>query len=531
LTRIYILTAEKDNYVPVELHKAAEAAEAAELSSEIIDVNDCVLSEGFIDSGNQKQSVSRVFVIDKTGMRELKVDADTFVISLSTLEHHSEIKMSIVQRLIDNGAKILNQPASMTLCNDKMMSQVKLNTAGIRTPFSFTVTHSDDLKKVVDAMEDGKYISFPVIIKTLLGTHGIGVMRADSKPSLISIAQTLIKQKLDFMIQEFIEHEQSCRAVMLGSNLLAANLRGQPKGNGEFRTNSHLGSETEPYTLSDVELETAKQIVSIFGATFCAIDYIIKKRSDGTSELIVLEVNGSPGLEGIQKDWPEKNLAAEVIKFVMEQVTKTDPVIVPPSIEIATPVEPTISTEPPVLKLPAPEIYTTPIGTQQIAVRKAGEGSGGETTEPMLQSIEQVVIHRVIDEPIDARIDTGAKVSSIHVDKFELINDEKNVKFTRGETSYTMPVARMVRIRNVHGGENTRRPVIKLDATIGEIRVDDVEFNLNNREKMKYEVLIGRNILKMIGVPVSIAPEDTPVDTPQTKDEPEEVIDTNGEEE
>ena len=457
INKIIILTAETGNFVPVELKKAAEAAK---LEAVILDITKTILIEDFSgDSPETFKLNSMVYSVEEDGkLTPVKVDANTAIIPRLN-EYHTLIKLGIMTRFQKQGAILLNSPESMELCNDKLMTQIILNSAAIRTPYSVMIQGLDDIEKVVTTLEEQKKISYPFVIKTFRGTHGIGVMKVDSRSSLVSVAQLLSKEGLDFMLQEFCKHERSARIIMIGHEMLAANLRGQPKNKDEFRTNSHLGSETEIYKPSDEELAVARRIVELFGCNFCAVDYLITE----DKQIIVLEVNGSPGLENIQKNWPDKNLAGDVIKFI----TKDS------------------GTE---VKVDNDEVKVEP---------KEPE----ETQAAALNETETVAIHRITGE-VEARIDTGAKYCSLHVDKVEV--EGNYVKFRRDDVTYKVPVFKSVKIRHASLGDSISRPVVKLDITMRDTRLNQMEFTLNDRSSMKYEVLIGRNALQALGLPVIV---------------------------
>jgi ribosomal protein S6--L-glutamate ligase len=475
--KILILTAEKTNFVPVELHKAAQAAG---IDVHIIDITKIIVRE--------ELGVSMLFILDDDGLGELKIDAETIVIPRLN-EYHLDTKIGILKKMQNAGALLLNTADSMELCNDKLMTQIVLNNAGIKTPASWVIQDANSFDKAVKTLEERKLINFPIVVKTFRGTHGIGVMKLDSSSSLVSVGQTLLKEGIDFMLQEFCKHEQSCRIIMKGDEVLAANLRGQPKDKDEFRTNSHLGSETQPYEPSKKEIKLAQKIVELFGCNFCAIDYIIvdKKVNDSEAapseltvpekEIIVLEVNGSPGLEAIQKNWPDKNLAAEVIAYAVSKLHHDEPVTV------ETPVE--------------------------------------EVMTDSLQLIEPIIVHRIIDEAIEAKVDTGAKTSSLHADNISV--EGQLVSFTRGEVTYKVPLHEMRHVK-FHSTDSIERPLILLDVTVHGQRVNSVEFSLNNRDHMTYEVLIGRNLIEQLGLPVAIA-QTAP------SNNPEAVVRVSGEEE
>jgi ribosomal protein S6--L-glutamate ligase len=469
MKKVLIITAEPKNFVPVELKKAAEALK---LEAQIVDITRTVLVEEVEgDSVDTYKLTSAAYLVSEEGeMTEITGGPDTVIIPRLN-EYHTEIKLGILKRFELRGTKLLNTPESMELCNDKLMTQVILNNAKIKTPYSVMIQGLDDIEKVVTRLEEEKKITYPFVIKTLRGTHGIGVMKVDGRSSLVSVAQTLSKEGIDFMLQAFCKHEQSCRIIMIGDKVLAANLRGQPKEKDEFRTNSHLGSETEKYEPSEKEVEVAQQIVKLFGCNFCAIDYLITDEK----EIIILEVNGSPGLEAIQKNWPDKDLAKLVIEYAAEikdEVQTDEPKADESEVKVDAPAGAETDKEP---------------------EEKPADNAIGE--------IEPCIIHRITKE-VDARIDTGAKYCSLHVDK--IIDEENFVKFTRGDVTYKVPVSKFVKIRHASIGDSVRRPVVKLDITVRGIRANQIEFTLNDRSSMKYEVLLGRNALEALGLPVIV---------------------------
>jgi hypothetical protein len=192
-------------------------------------------------------------------------------------------------------------------------------------------------------------------------------------------------------------------------------------------------------------------------------------------EIIVLEVNGSPGLENIQKNWPDKDLPKTVVEYVKNLHGSSDDSSTETSIEVVTEPENKDSGE---IKSDEPESKT------------------------MIDEIESATIHRITSN-VTARVDTGAKYCSLHVDR--IIEDGNYVKFTRGDVTYKVPVIKYVKIRNANTQESVSRPVVMLDISVKGFRANQVEFTLNDRSNMKYEVLIGRNALQIWGLPVLVS--------------------------
>lgn len=562
MLKILVLTAEPKNFVPVELLKAAQAAE---LEASIVDISKIVIDESL--------GGGALWAVGEEGLEALTIDADTIIIPRLN-EHHLDTKIGILKKMENMGAKLVNTAEGMELCNDKLMSQVVLNKAGLETPKSWVVQDADSFDMVIGQLEERKAISFPIIVKTFRGTHGIGVMKLDSKSSLVSVGQTLLKEGIAFMLQEFIKHEQSCRIIMKGQQLLAANLRGQPKEKDEFRTNSHLGSETQPYEPNEQELAMGRQIVELFKTNFCAIDYIVvdtvtkgdelpateglahghlhmlvtqkpelteaevlatakyvrfdkargrwiaipgqlteeeaqkvvsSQLTDG-KRIIVLEVNGSPGLEAMSKNWPDRNLAAEVIEYAKLMVKMNDSLA-------ADAAQAALHAE-------HPELAALQAAVDAEVAPANGEAdpvTTDEVDEPAtagaLSLIEPVVIHRITDEAIEAKVDTGARTSSLHVDDIEVQGE--TVRFRRGDTTFRVPLADTRHVKS-HDGKDTsvERPIVLLDVTVQGKRVNSVEFSLIDRGHMQYQALIGRNLISQLGMPVAIEPAVTGDGTP-----------------
>ena len=441
--KLGVVTAEPNNFVPLKLK---EEAEKLGMEVEILDVAKIVHLEC---------AEPKILYDGKP------LELDVVIPRLN--EHQLEVKLALLRRMELSGIKMVNTADSMALCNDKLESQIKLQTQGIVVPWSAIVHDPEHLETALAAAEEaGK--KFPMILKTLRGTHGIGVMKVDSKSSLVSVFQAVHGEGQQLMIQEFIEHDSSYRIIMIGQELLAANERGQPKEKEEFRTNSHLGSETKKYDPSEEELEFSKKIVAEWGCNFCAIDYI--KLEDGT--FLVLEVNSSPGLEAMQKNWEDKNLPEHVVKFAQSLV------------EGVAAVDPGNDAPPPV-----------------------GEPEAAQG--PVVSDVMPVLISRLMTDAVDARIDTGAGLSALHVNNMKLMNDETWVHFTRNDVGYKVPVDRMIQIKDLENKDNNeRRPVVLLDVTIAGEVLHRMEFTLTSRDNRAYEILIGRNVLSALGLPIVI---------------------------
>jgi RimK family alpha-L-glutamate ligase len=380
---------------------------------------------------------------------------------------------------------MINTANGMETCQEKILTQRALSAAKIKTPKTKIVTDASQINE-----DDFK---FPVIVKTNTGSQGIGVMKIDSFASLKSVLQLLCEKQIAFLIQEYIEHKFSYRIIMLGDELLASNKREVPQS--DFRSNSHqngkLVKNTEKYNPESNELEISKQIVNILGCKFCAIDYLLSDDDDRV--MTVLEVNGSPGLEAIQEDHPDVNLAESVILYCAKQIgqeinAKPGPAPTPEKEEIED----------------EEEEEKPEDASEQPEDKENTEEQPEETNDNFAGETEEVIVKRFNDnKPIEAKVDTGADSCSIHGKDIELSDDEKAVKFEFNDTIYRIPVTRVVTIVKADH-EKIRRVVITLDVTFKDKEYKNVDITVANRGNLEFDFLIGKNLLADSEIPVKI---------------------------
>lgn len=294
--KLFVFTTEPNQYFSKEIVKSAAKLN---VDVEIVDFNEVILYD------NAEQSA--LYVNDT----KLEINADSFIIARFSFEN-SYFKTAVLEFCVSCGAKLINTPGSLTTCNDKLRSQLKLTQLGVKTPWAISIINNNseflaNLEKIQSS------ITGPAILKTNNGTHGIGVMKVESIHSLVSVVQAFINEHVPVLIQEYIEHKASYRIIMLGDSVLASNKR----FSSDFRTNSHLGSSTEKHEPTENEIDICKKIVQGFKCNFCAIDYLLIN-----DEVIVLEVNGSPGLEYIQENYPDKNLTDNIVNYAKSTFTQ-----------------------------------------------------------------------------------------------------------------------------------------------------------------------------------------------------------------
>lgn len=192
---------------------------------------------------------------------------------------------------------------------DKLRSLQILSRHNIGIP---RTTFVRDRKDVIPAIE--RVGGAPVVIKLIEGTQGIGVLLAESRQAAESIIELLQSQKQNVLIQKFVAESKGkdIRAFVVGERVVAA-MRRMAEGQ-EFRSNIHRGGRAEPIELSDEYKETAVRSAQILGLRVAGVDMLEGK--DGPQ---VMEVNSSPGLEGIET-CTGLDVAGAIVDYIAAQV-------------------------------------------------------------------------------------------------------------------------------------------------------------------------------------------------------------------
>ena len=184
----------------------------------------------------------------------------------------------------------LNHADAFVKARDKWLSLQLLLANGIAVPTSLL----GGLE--TKANDEVRHIGTPIILKTLSGSQGIGVVLAEQPQSAVSMLETLKQANVPTLAQEFIAEAQGAdlRCFVVGNRIIAAMQRiGQA---GEFRANCHRGARAEKVILTEQEKHVALNATKVLGLDVAGVDLI--RSANGP---LVLEVNASPGLEMIEK--------------------------------------------------------------------------------------------------------------------------------------------------------------------------------------------------------------------------------------
>lgn len=181
------------------------------------------------------------------------------------------------------------KPGSYTIGHDKLLTHLKFQEHNVPQPTTYLASTAQEGKKIV------KKIPFPIVMKLPAGTHGKGVMLADSPEGASSMIDALALLKQPFLLQEYIETGgKDYRLIVVGTDVVAGMKRIAAKG--EKRANIHAGGHGEKITPDERSKKAAINAAHACGAEICAIDILPSIKGP-----LVLEINLSPGLQGITK--------------------------------------------------------------------------------------------------------------------------------------------------------------------------------------------------------------------------------------
>ena len=198
---------------------------------------------------------------------------------------------AVVRQFEMMGTFSVNESVAISRSRDKLRSLQLLSRKGVglpRTGFAHKSSNIKDLIKTVGGA--------PLVIKLLEGTQGIGVVLADTNKSAEAMIEAFMGLNANILVQEFVKEANGAdiRCLVVGDKVVAAMKR--QGAEGEFRSNLHRGGSAKIVKLSKEERATATSAAKIMGLGVCGVD--ILQSGHGP---VVMEVNSTPGLEGIEK--------------------------------------------------------------------------------------------------------------------------------------------------------------------------------------------------------------------------------------
>ena len=199
----------------------------------------------------------------------------------------------------------INESVAISRSRDKLRSLQLLSRKGIGLPVTGFAHSPDDIEDLLK-MVGGT----PVVIKLLEGTQGIGVVLAETQKAAESVIEAFLGLKAHILVQEYIKEAGGAdiRCFVIGDKVVAAMKR--QAGEGEFRSNLHRGGSASTIRITPEERSTAVRAARIMGLNVAGVDLLRSNHGP-----VVMEVNSSPGLEGIEEA-TGKDVAGLIIQFI-----------------------------------------------------------------------------------------------------------------------------------------------------------------------------------------------------------------------
>jgi len=276
----------------INLYSTQSLLKAAEARNHRVEVLDSSLCTPAIENGRSVIYHQNELVEDLDAVIP-RVGASNTYIGSSLVRHFQGMGVFCVV-----GAEPILQSRNKWTC-----FQI-LSKAGIPIPDT-ALGHATDFGTLLQ-----RFGGAPVIIKILQGTHGHGVILAETETSARSTIETLKAAKVRFIVQEYIAESRGAdiRAIVIDGKVVAAMKRQSREG--EFRSNLHRGASAESLRLDHAQENIALRAAKALRLGACGVDILMSERGP-----LVLEVNSTPGLEGIEKT-TGVNVAAHFISYI-----------------------------------------------------------------------------------------------------------------------------------------------------------------------------------------------------------------------
>jgi ribosomal protein S6--L-glutamate ligase len=212
---------------------------------------------------------------------------------------------AVVRQFEMAGVFTVNSADGITRARDKLHSLQLLSRAGVGLPTTSFAHSAQDIDGLLDVVGGP-----PVVIKLLEGTQGLGVVLAETRKAAESVITAFRQLDANILVQQFIEEARGAdiRALVVGGEVVASMRRISPPG--DFRSNLHRGGHAEPVELSPNERATALRAAKAMGLNVAGVDLL--QSSEGP---MIIEVNSSPGLEGIEAA-SGVDIASVIVEFI-----------------------------------------------------------------------------------------------------------------------------------------------------------------------------------------------------------------------
>ncbi len=212
---------------------------------------------------------------------------------------------AVVRQFEMMGVFPVNESVAISRSRDKLRSLQLLSRAGVGMPKTGFANYPGDLQDLIKMVGGA-----PLVIKLLEGTQGIGVVLAETRKAAESVIEAFMGLKANILVQEFIKEAggSDIRCFVIGEKVVAAMQRQAPEG--EFRSNLHRGGQASLIKITPKERATAVKAAKVMGLNVAGVDILRSDRGP-----LIMEVNSSPGLEGIETA-TGKDVAGMIVQFI-----------------------------------------------------------------------------------------------------------------------------------------------------------------------------------------------------------------------
>ena len=360
---------------------------------------------------------------------------DTVIFVRGTPERAS--CLDLISQLQRAGYCVVNSRNVIETASDKYRSYLRLKDFGLLQPKTVLIPNEETVEKAFNEL-DTKY---PIVLKTLRGSKGVGVLFVESERSLMSLVQLLFKQDkdTDILIQEHVKTDFDVRVLVLGGKVIGTMRRDVVEG--DFRSNASQGAKVQQYNLTTLEMEQCILAAKAIGGLFTGVDFIPSKNPK-TEPPYILEVNSSPGTENIE-EVSNNNIVKDILTYFSN-----------PKLRYTVPTE---------------------CGWEEVVtVKPFGDLTG--------------------------KFDTGNyKYPVLHAEDVK-VNGKKITFTSSGKTITTNIVGEYV---SVTGAGEDERYVVELEFEFAGSNYGKIEFGLDNRDRLGTDVLLNRKLMRTLNVMVN----------------------------
>jgi ribosomal protein S6--L-glutamate ligase len=366
-----------------------------------------------------------------------------------------EAGLSLISSFQNSQAFMINTRAAMLTCDNKLTTSLLFEKFGLPTPRTAFVSNENNIKTALDKV-GGK---FPIILKTLTGTQGVGVIKIESYEGLVATLQAMWKLEAEVLIQEFMPSDFDVRTFVVDNKIFASTKR--THSSYDFRSNTHRGAEAEPYKLNDEEMEMVLKAARLSRAYMVGVDHIIFKNKP-----YLLEINGSPGSGADYEGYSYEDYYADA--------------------------EPSG-------RIDGETMMSNVI--DWIKERKHWD------RQSLLECgwLETVDLDEVGKVRVKFDTGNGSKACALHADEI-LESKGKIVKWKYEGRTFTKPRFGKSEIyrANAQGEEPSEvRPTVLMDITFNGATYKDIEVGLDSRPRSASDLLVNRDLMRMMNVSVN----------------------------